>query len=582
MTGRVGYGFAAVMDKKRAAWGTLDPFYESVAGKVVMGRPVANAGFLDAMLREDPFPRYYFFLENRRLVAMQRKELERRHPALHARGAFVVETWDALPRALSEVAFHAFHLSDCHNRPGPLARLRNLHAPELFPITATTHSLSFQEFKRHVLAHLWAGVTPRDCTVCTTRAAKNAMERYYVWLREAYGLGDSLYRQPALEIVPLGVEARDFHLPYEEEKRRLREELAAPKAQGGQGIPKDPVMLLAFGRVSPALKMDLLPVVRAVQRLVAAGRDPMTLCLVIAGSMAEKEPYLDALQALARNIGLPVRRVPGPDEALKRKLLAAADVFISPSDNMQETFGLTILEAGASGLPVIASDWNGYRDLVLTDEENATGILVPTVGREPDSSPLDDALGSLLPGDVHHLRLAQTTAVDVAALARAIQTLADSQALRRSMGARAHARVERFFTWDRVVEQHLALWDELWTRDVDEAWVRKASPPFELPYARIFGWHPSGRLSGMVLQTSRNGEKVYRGQEFPQVYADMEGWLPEDALKPLLVLARKPRSADEIMERLAAAQSLAPEEAERLVLWALKHDLLEVVHRSSD
>ncbi len=53
----------------------------------------------------------------------------------------------------------------------------------------------------------------------------------------------------------------------------------------------------------------------------------------------------------------------------------AADVFVSPSDNIQETFGLAVIEAMASGLPVVASDWDGYRDLVADGE---TGFLVPT------------------------------------------------------------------------------------------------------------------------------------------------------------------------------------------------------------
>lgn len=52
-----------------------------------------------------------------------------------------------------------------------------------------------------------------------------------------------------------------------------------------------------------------------------------------------------------------------------------ADGFTSLSDNIQETFGLVVVEAMASGLPVVASDWNGYRDLVVPGE---TGWLVPT------------------------------------------------------------------------------------------------------------------------------------------------------------------------------------------------------------
>ena len=54
--------------------------------------------------------------------------------------------------------------------------------------------------------------------------------------------------------------------------------------------------------------------------------------------------------------------------------LAAADLFCSPADNLQETFGLSVLEAMASSLPVVASDWNGYRDLVV---HGSTGWLVP-------------------------------------------------------------------------------------------------------------------------------------------------------------------------------------------------------------
>src|SRR3546814_3034291 len=54
---------------------------------------------------------------------------------------------------------------------------------------------------------------------------------------------------------------------------------------------------------------------------------------------------------------------------------AAADVFVSLSDNIQESFGITPVEAMAAGLPCIVSDWDGYRDTVVDGE---TGILVPT------------------------------------------------------------------------------------------------------------------------------------------------------------------------------------------------------------
>jgi len=45
--------------KTQRIWGTLDPFYE--AGPI-LGRKVANIGFLSGLFTVDPFDEYHFFL----------------------------------------------------------------------------------------------------------------------------------------------------------------------------------------------------------------------------------------------------------------------------------------------------------------------------------------------------------------------------------------------------------------------------------------------------------------------------------------------------------------------------------------
>ena len=62
-------------------------------------------------------------------------------------------------------------------------------------------------------------------------------------------------------------------------------------------------------------------------------------------------------------------------EEVKRQALAAADVAVSLVDNAQETFGLAVAEAMAAGLPLVASDWSGYRDLV---RDGIDGYLIPS------------------------------------------------------------------------------------------------------------------------------------------------------------------------------------------------------------
>ena len=54
---------------------------------------------------------------------------------------------------------------------------------------------------------------------------------------------------------------------------------------------------------------------------------------------------------------------------VKADLLAAADILVAPTDNTQETFGLSLLEAQSAGLPVVASRFDGYKDLVVDGED---------------------------------------------------------------------------------------------------------------------------------------------------------------------------------------------------------------------
>ena len=62
-------------------------------------------------------------------------------------------------------------------------------------------------------------------------------------------------------------------------------------------------------------------------------------------------------------------------EDIKRKALIACDLVLSLVDNIQETFGLSIAEAMAAGRPVVASDWDGYRDLI---RNGIDGYLFPS------------------------------------------------------------------------------------------------------------------------------------------------------------------------------------------------------------
>lgn len=541
---------------------TLDPFVESGA---VMGRKVANAGFLDALLRADPFDGYHFFMPSARERDIQEALLAVRHPGPAARGKFKVLTRLDLPTALAANAYAVFHLSDCIASQPRLAAARNALAKTIFPITATTHSLSYAAYGREFLAHLWPGTTRRDAIVATSTAGRAVVEGFFRSLGQGYGLSPQTHRAPQLATIPLGVDPSDWGPLTDKARAAVRTRL---------GIATGAVVLLVFGRLSHSSKMDLVPLFRAVQRLAGAGRDLSELCLVAAGwTDDDAGPFTDTLAALATNLGLPFRLVPRPSEAVRRELFGISDIFVSLADNPQETFGLTILEAMAAGLPVVASDYDGYRDTVVSGE---TGFLVPTLGLA-DTDPRD-VLAPLCYDNHTHLFLAQGLAVDVPALAAALEALVASPGLRRAMGRAGRDRVLAGFTWDAVVAGYLALWEALAAAPVpDRETLRRQRHPMAMAYGDLFRSYPTDVLSDAVrLVWTRTGRAVYRGQDFPVLYAGLGEAISLAALRTLLFLARSGCPGLALAARLAAAEPGLDAFAARFhVVWALKQDLLE-------
>ncbi|MDQ3310342.1 MAG: glycosyltransferase family 4 protein [Gemmatimonadota bacterium] len=170
---------------------------------------------------------------------------------------------------------------------------------------------------------------------------------------------------------------------------------------------------LYLGRLQRYKRVDLI--IQAVALLRDRG---VSATLLIAGR-GEHEGALRRLTSRLK-VGDCVRFLGYVTEDEKRELFRAAwaNVFASP----KEGWGITNVEAAACGTPSVASDAPGLRESVRNGE---TGFLVP-----------------------HG---------DVAALAAALETLAQHPGTVESMGRSARAFAERF-TWDRAAaetEKHL-------------------------------------------------------------------------------------------------------------------------------
>lgn len=195
-------------------------------------------------------------------------------------------------------------------------------------------------------------------------------------------------------------------LPYGVDVERFRPGPADPAAMAAAGIADPSVPIVLFvGGMDAGHAFKGVPVL--IDAMAGIPHDEAQLVLVGDGGLRP------GFEARARSAG--VRAVfagDASDEAL-RSLYRAAAVAVLPSTTREEAFGLVLIEAMASGTPVIASDLPGVRTVI----DSASGRLAP-------------------PGDAAGLR----TAIR--------ETLADRAAL-AAMGAAARRRAVARYSRER-------------------------------------------------------------------------------------------------------------------------------------
>jgi hypothetical protein len=157
----------------------------------------------------------------------------------------------------------------------------------------------------------------------------------------------------------------------------------------------------------------------------------------------------------------------------------------------------------AAGKPVIATDWDGYRQTVRHGD---TGFLIPT--RMPQLTDAGERYArrhaaQALTYDAYISAASQHVSVDLRALRRAIVDLVQNRHLRGVMGARGHAIARETFDWPVVMRAYESLWERLADIRRNASAGAAPQPAQHLNPFPFFASYPSVALDAQTLVALR-------------------------------------------------------------------------------
>jgi len=323
-----------------------------------------------------------------------------------------------------------------------------------YSLCGMTHTTCSQEAMQAFGGLITGPIEEWDAVICTSNSVKKTME--YALDNWAEYLGSRTGSKPKIRVqlplLPLGINCDEFERPDSADAyvKSFKEE---------HKIGKDDVVVLYVGRLASHAKAHPLPMYQALEK--AAQKTSRKIHLVQSGWFAAdaiESQFKDGARKYCPSVNAIFIDGRVPDT--RKHIWHVGDIFTTLADNIQETFGITPLEAMAAGMPVVATDWDGYRETI---RDGVDGFLVRTTMPEPGTGrPL--AYRYQVGYDSYDRYIGQVslfTNVDTEHCAEAYLKLIDNPDLRRKMGDAGKKLVMEKYDWGVLIPQYQDLWADL-------------------------------------------------------------------------------------------------------------------------
>ena len=329
-----------------------------------------------------------------------------------------------------------------------------------YSVTGLMHTSSTDSAMEIIGQYLMAPTQSWDALICPSNSIKSAIsniiDHWQQYLKERTG---SSFKCPVqFPVIPLGIDTEHFDKISGDQKRIDQRKTL--------GLKNEEIAILFTGRLNYIAKANPLSLMLGVEK--AAKDTKIPLRLIFCGYFNDEINELAFKESAERICNLTrVSFIRHGDQKYPDGFWAGADIFCSLVDNVQESFGLTPIEAMASGLPVVVTDWDGYRDTV---RDGVDGYTIPTLA--PRKGLGNELAYKYFSGQNNYgdylAAVQQSTSVDLDALSIALKRLIETPSLRLKMGSAGKERANATYNWPKIISAYEDLWLELANRRVSD------------------------------------------------------------------------------------------------------------------
>lgn len=548
-------------NRNAAVFFELDGY--TTTGKRLLGRQAAGESFLKGFVKAADVDTFYCFADYPDKFDAFTKQVA------GYRDTPVKTSW------VSPLTQEKMDAPGCLFYSGPgiesLAWQRRQIRQTAYSLCGMTHTTCSQEAMQAFGGLITGPVEEWDAVICTSVSVKKTMQYALENWADYLGsrTGSKVKIQVQLPILPLGINCEEFERPASADAymKAFREK---------HGIGDSDVVVLYVGRLASHAKAHPLPMYQALEK--AAGRTDVKIHLIQSGwfaSDAIERQFKGGAQKFCPSVNSIF--IDGRDKDTRKHIWHVADIFTTLSDNIQETFGITPLEAMAAGLPVVATDWDGYRETV---RDGVDGFLARTTMPEPGCGrPL--AYRYQIGYDHYDRYIGQVslfTNVDTEHCANLYLKLINDPALRRKMGDAGRRRAKSVYDWQVLIPQYQDLWAELADRRAagTDGVIKVPVPLVDDPFA-LYEHYPTELMTAETRLELVEGACGKVGYYLSDPLGSGAAYLmPSEETLEAVLTDLKTAGMSSIGD-LAAKQDILPKRMVLFAGWLAKMDLVKVL-----